>query len=126
MKENAKPLGAAHKAYINEDGKLQIIDTGATKPEDCEHSYTIGFSQNEDGTYVFDDKYMTSLKIDKVCAKAEDSVYESVLGDANKNQVTYVAETGELLLGSAIKKELTELPNDAEIRVTYDKKNWAE
>lgn len=126
LKENAKPLGAAHKAYINEDGKLQIIDTGATKPEDCEHSYTIGFSQNEDGTYVFDDKYMTSLKIDKVCAKAEDSVYESVLGDANKNQVTYVAETGELLLGSAIKKELTELPNDAEIRVTYDKKNWAE
>ncbi|MBQ2116993.1 MAG: hypothetical protein II193_10465, partial [Lachnospiraceae bacterium] len=83
LKENAKPLGAAHKAYINEDGKLQIIDTGATKPEDCEHSYTIGFSQNEDGTYVFDDKYMTSLKIDKVCAKAEDSVYESVLGDAN-------------------------------------------
>lgn len=126
LKENAKPLGAAHKAYINEDGKLQIIDTGATKPEDCEHSYTIGFSQNEDGTYVFDDKYMTSLKIDKVCAKAEDSVYESVLGDTNKNQVTYVAETGELLLGSAIKKELTELPNDAEIRVTYDKKNWAE
>lgn len=126
LKENAKPLGAAHKAYINEDGKLQIIDTGATKPEDCEHSYTIGFSRNEDGTYVFDDKYMTSLKIDKVCAKAEDSVYESVLGDTNKNQVTYVAETGELLLGSAIKKELTELPNDAEIRVTYDKKNWAE
>lgn len=126
LKENAKPLGAAHKAYINEDGKLQIIDTGATKPEDCEHSYTIGFSQNEDGTYVFDDKYMTSLKIDKVCAKAEDSVYESVLGDTNKNQITYVAETGELLLGSAIKKELTELPNDAEIRVTYDKKNWAE
>lgn len=129
---NAKPIGATnYMAYIDDGGKLQIVDkdntTGLPKdPKDCEHSYTIGFSQNEDGTYVFDDKYMTSLKIDKVCAKAEDSVYESVLGDANKNQVTYVAETGELLLGSAIKKELTELPNDAEIRVTYDKKNWAE
>lgn len=75
--------------------------------------------------YDFKDaRYETKLKVTKKCATDTDEAYESVIGDGNKDKITYIASTGELLLGSAIQKELSELPLDAEIRVSYEKTNW--
>lgn len=75
---------------------------------------------NKDGTT---NKELTVDAANKF-ATGTDAAYESVIGDANKDKITYIASTGELLLGSDIQKELSELPLDAEIRITYDKKNW--
>lgn len=75
--------------------------------------------------YDFKDaRYETELKVTNKFATDTDEAYESVIGDDKKNEITYIASTGELLLGSAIQKELSELPIDAEIRISYDKTNW--
>ncbi len=49
-----------------------------------------------------------------------------MVGKENANKLIYIADTGELLLGDNIKKRLSELPSDTELRVTYEKSNWKE
>lgn len=71
-----------------------------------------------------DSRYEAELKVTDTFATNTDKAYESVIGDNTENKITYIASTGELLLGSAIQKELSELPLDAEIRISYDKTNW--
>jgi flagellar hook-associated protein 3 FlgL len=56
-------------------------------------------------------------------ATATDEIYLDVVNDPDA--IYYVADTGEILLGSNYNKELSELSSDTEIRVTYDKSNWS-
>jgi flagellar hook-associated protein 3 FlgL len=57
-----------------------------------------------------------------VYATGTDEAYQKAVDDPTA--IVYIADTGELLLGSDIQKELSELPSDTEIRVTYDKTDW--
>lgn len=57
--------------------------------------------------------------------------YNYIADDANKDKVVFIPETGELLLGENRYQELMEIKDDdttladeAEIRVTYEKKHW--
>jgi flagellar hook-associated protein 3 FlgL len=57
-----------------------------------------------------------------VFATGTDEAYQTAVDDPDA--VVYIADTGELLLGSNIQETLSKLPSDTEIRVTYDKTNW--
>ncbi len=59
------------------------------------------------------------------------SPYTMVQGDANRNKVVLIKETGELLLGDNIYETLVNVKdnpkttvNEGEIRINYDKENW--
>lgn len=47
-----------------------------------------------------------------------------MVGEDNADKITYIADTGELLLGANIQKRLSELSSDTELRITYEKTNW--
>lgn len=109
------------------DGKI-TIQNSKTKPEE---TVTIGSSitKGEDGKSVvkFDEKYKTSLKVDNIYPTGtDDDAYLSVTGEDNADKITYIADTGELLLGENVQKRLAGLSSDTELRVTYDKTNWKE
>ncbi len=109
------------------DGKI-TIQNSKTKPEE---TVTIGSSitKGEDGKSVvkFDEKYKTSLEIDNYYPTGtDDDAYLSVTGEDNADKITYIADTGELLLGENVQKRLAGLSSDTELRVTYDKTNWKE
>jgi flagellar hook-associated protein 3 FlgL len=111
----------------SKDGKISITDNNNITPQETV-SITATVTKDADGKnqVEFDDKYMTSLAITKSAASyPEDGVYESVIGTANANNITYVADEGELLLGTNIQERLSRLSSDTEIRVTYDKSEWA-
>ena len=75
-------------------------------------------------TYTFADRMETSLTITSFSKTASDDAYASVYGDANANNITYVAETGELLLGKNVQNKLAALSINNEIRISYDKSEW--
>lgn len=109
------------------DGKI-TIQNSKTRPEE---TVTIGSSitKGEDGKSVvkFDEKYKTSLKVDNIYPTGtDDDAYLSVTGEDNADKITYIADTGELLLGENVQKRLAGLSSDTELRVTYDKTNWKE
>jgi flagellar hook-associated protein 3 FlgL len=111
----------------SKDGKISITDNNNITPQETV-SITATVTKDADGKnqVEFDDKYMTSLAItDNFASYTEDGVYESVIGTANANNITYVADEGELLLGTNIQERLSRLSSDTEIRVTYDKSEWA-
>lgn len=109
------------------DGKI-TIENPDTVPKE---TVTIGSSitKGEDGKSVvkFDEKYKTSLEIDNYYPTGtDDNAYLSVTGEDNADKITYIADTGELLLGENVQKRLAGLSSDTELRVTYDKTNWKE
>ena len=109
------------------DGKI-TIENPDTVPKE---TVTIGSSitKGEDGKSVvkFDEKYKTSLEIDNYYPTGtDDDAYLSVTGEDNADKITYIADTGELLLGENVQKRLAGLSSDTELRVTYDKTNWKE
>lgn len=109
------------------DGKI-TIENPDTVPKE---TVTIGSSitKGEDGKSVvkFDEKYKTSLKVDNIYPTGtDDDAYLSVTGEDNADKITYIADTGELLLGENVQKRLAGLSSDTELRVTYDKTNWKE
>jgi flagellar hook-associated protein 3 FlgL len=63
------------------------------------------------------------IPANNMVATATDEIYLDVVN--NPDAIYYVADTGEILLGSNYNKELSELSSDTEIRVTYDKSNWS-
>jgi flagellar hook-associated protein 3 FlgL len=65
----------------------------------------------------------TTLTPTAVYATASDEAYQQAIDDPNA--VVYIADTGEVLLGSDINKQLSELSSDTEIRVTYSKSEWS-
>lgn len=109
------------------DGKI-TIENPDTVPKE---TVTIGSSitKGEDGKSVvkFDEKYKTSLEIDNYYPTGtDDDAYLSVTGEDNADKITYIADTGELLLGENVQKRLAGLSSGTELRVTYDKTNWKE
>lgn len=107
-----------------EDGTIKMVNKN-TVPEETA-SIGSNVKREADGTYSvsFDEKFKTSLKIEpeNYYPTGSNDAYRSVIKDPNA--ISYIAETGEVLLGDAIAKRFMELPADKELRVTYDKTNW--
>lgn len=85
-------------------------------------------TKNADGTSTveYDKKFKTSFTIEpeNIFASGSNDAYLSVIGDNNKNNISFIAETGEILFGDAIAERFKQMPSDTELRVTYDKSEW--
>lgn len=109
---------------LDNDGNLQIIKKDAPK-----QTVTLNTTAQKDAngnvtSYTFSDRTETSLEITYFYESASDDAYASVYGTNNANNITYVAETGELLLGKNIQNKLAALSINDEIRISYDKSEW--
>ncbi len=110
-----------------EDGTFKIVDTNMVPNETASIGSMITKDSSGKSVVTFDEKFKTSLAISNYYPSgSDDKAYLSVVGDNNADKITYIADTGELLLGDNIKKRLSELPSDTELRVTYEKSNWKE
>ena len=120
--------------YITPDGRMTITANNGVltfTETDPAKTITMGFEAVTDDTgtvtgYSFDERYETTLKVTDFYESATDEAYEAAIGEANADSIVYIAETGELLLGSNINAELSALSIDAEIRLGYDKTSWQE
>ena len=90
--------------------------------------YTMKATQEKDErgqlVYSYEDTYEAGITVTDLYEAGSDEAYEAALGDANKDKIVYIAETGELLLGGNIYEELSKLSQDTEIRIGYEKTNW--
>lgn len=116
---------SAYTVEFTYDGTIKITNTNAEPDE----TVTLGYTKTTDETgktiAEFDKKYQTSLKISGFYPTAQnDDAYKSVIGKDNENKISLIADTGELLLGSAVKEKLSKLSADTELRITYDKTEW--
>lgn len=116
---------SAFTVEFTSDGTIKITNPN----EEPEETVTIGYTKttDENGKPIaaFDKKYQTSLKVTEFYpTAADDDAYKSVIGSDNANKISFVADTGELLLGSAVQKKLSELSSGTELRVTYEKSEW--
>lgn len=84
--------------------------------------------EKDDGSvsYVLEQEYEMKLHVTDFFASGSDKAYEAAIGEENADSIVYIAETGELLLGSNVNAELSALSIDAEIQLKYDKSNWQE
>ena len=122
---NSLPTGVT--LSYGEDGTFKIINTNMVPNETASIGSNITKDSSGKSVVTFDEKFKTSLAIsDYYPSGSDDNAYLSVVGKENANKLTYIADTGELLLGDNIKKRLSELPSDTELRVTYEKSNWKE
>lgn len=129
-KENTYTLGpngtiTLDKTEISMDakGKITITETG-NPPQTTTLQAKTETDAAGNKTYTFADRMETSLTITSFSKTASDDAYASVYGDANANNITYVAETGELLLGKNVQNKLAALSINNEIRISYDKSEW--
>ena len=129
-KENTYTLGpngtiTLDKTEISMDakGKITITETG-NPPQTTTLQTKTETDAAGNKTYTFADSMETSLTITSFSKTASDDAYASVYGDANANNITYVAETGELLLGKNVQNKLAALSINNEIRISYDKSEW--
>ena len=129
-KENTYTLGpngtiTLDKTEISMDakGKITITETG-NPPQTTTLQTKTETDAAGNKTYTFADRMETSLTITSFSKTASDDAYASVYGDANANKITYVAETGELLLGKNVQNKLAALSINNEIRISYDKSEW--
>ncbi len=127
LKGDSVSVGANVTLSYGEDGTFKIVDTNMVPNETASIGSTITKDSSGKSVVTFDEKFKTSLAIsDYYPSGSDDNAYLSVVGKENANKLTYIADTGELLLGDNIKKRLSELPSDTELRVTYEKSNWKE
>lgn len=111
----------------DENGTFKIVDTNMKPNETASIGSNITKDSSGKSVVTFDEKFKTSLAISNYYPSgSDDKAYLSVVGKDNANELTYIADTGELLLGDNIKKRFAELPSDTELRVTYEKSNWKE
>lgn len=129
-KENTYTLGpngtiTLDKTEISMDakGKITITETG-NPPQTTTLQTKTETDAAGNKTYTFADRMETSLTITSFSKTASDDAYASVYGDANANNITYVAESGELLLGKNVQNKLAALSINNEIRISYDKSEW--
>ena len=117
------PIDANTKISMDAKGKITITEKG-----NPDQTTTLQTKTETDAvgnkTYIFADRTETSLTITSFSKTASDDAYASVYGDANANNITYVAETGELLLGKNVQNKLAALSINNEIRISYDKSEW--
>lgn len=116
-------LDANTKISMDANGKITITETG-----NPDQTTTLQTKTETDAAgnkiYTFADRTETSLTITSFSKTASDDAYASVYGDDNANNITYVAETGELLLGKNVQNKLAALSINSEIRISYDKSEW--
>lgn len=116
-------IDANTKISMDAKGKITITEKG-----NPDQTTTLQTKTETDAagkkTYTFADRTETSLTITSFSKTASDDAYASVYGDANANNITYVAETGELLLGKNVQNKLAALSINNEIRISYDKSEW--
>lgn len=116
-------LDANTKISMDAKGKITITEKG-----NPDQTTTLQTKTDTDAagnkTYTFAERTETSLTITRFSKTASDDAYASVYGDANANNITYVAETGELLLGKNVQNKLAALSINNEIRISYDKSEW--
>ncbi len=115
----------ANTSVSAENGMITFTEAAPAK------TTTFGYTPETDAAgnvvgFGFDERYETTLTVTNFYPSGSDEAYEAALGDANANDIVYIAETGELLLGKNINEELSALPLDAEIRLSYDKSTWQE
>ena len=116
---------SAYTVEFTYDGTIKITNTNAEPDETVTLGYTKTTDENGKLVAEFDKKYQTTLKINGFYPTAQDDdAYKSVIGKNNENNISLIADTGELLLGSAVQKKLSELSADTELRITYDKTEW--
>lgn len=110
-----------------EDGTFKIIDENTVPHETASIGSEITKDAKGISVVTFDKKFKTSLEISGYYPSgSDDAAYLSVVGKDNANAITYIADTGELLIGENIKERLSRLSSDTELRVTYQKSNWKE
>ena len=116
-------LDANTEISMDANGKITITEKG-----NPDQTTTLQTKTETDAagnkTYTFADRMETSLTITSFSKTASDDAYASVYGDDNANNITYVAETGELLLGKNVQNKLAALSINSEIRISYDKSEW--
>ena len=117
------PLGNNTEISMDAKGKITITETG-NPPQTTTLQTKTETDAAGNKTYTFADRMETSLTITSFSKTASDDAYASVYGDANANNITYVAETGELLLGKNVQNKLAALSINNEIRISYDKSEW--
>ena len=116
-------IDANTKISMSTDGKITITEKG--NPDQTTTLQTKTETDKAGNkTYTFADRTETSLTITSFSKTASDDAYASVYGDANANNITYIAETGELLLGKNVQNKLSALSINNEIRISYDKSEW--
>lgn len=109
----------------DEDGTIKIVDDNVVPKETATIGSKVTKDANGKSVASFDEKFKTSLEISNYYPTgSDDKAYLSVVGEDNADKITYIADTGELLLGANIQKRLSELPSDTELRITYEKTNW--
>jgi len=138
LKGESDSIGTNITLSYEEDGTFKIVNKN-TNPH---ATVSIGSNITKDASgksvVTFDEKFKTSLEITNYYPSgSDDAAYLSVVGEKNADEITYIADTGELLLGDNIKKLLLgeknpnsdnfpEITSDTELRVTYEKSNWKE
>ena len=124
-KGGAAQTQGGYEVKFSADGTITITNTNAEPDETVTLGYTKTTDENGKPVAEFDKKYQTTLKINRFYPTAQnDDAYKSVIGKDNENNISLIADTGELLLGSAVQKKLSELSADTELRITYDKTEW--
>lgn len=127
LKGDSVSVGANVTLSYDENGTFKIVDTNMEPNETASIGSNITKDASGKSVVTFDEKFKTSLAISNYYPSgSDDNAYLSVVGENNADKITYIADTGELLLGENIKKRLSELPSDTELRVTYEKSNWKE
>lgn len=115
----------AYTVEFTNDGIIKITNPNVEPEETVTIGYTKTTDENGKPIAEFDKKYQTSLEVTEFYpTAADDDAYKSVIGSDNANKISFVADTGELLLGSAVQKKLSELSSGTELRVTYEKSEW--
>ena len=124
-KGGAAQTQGGYEVKFSADGTITITNTNTEPDETVTLGYTKTTDENGKPVAEFDKKYQTTLKINGFYPTAQnDDAYKSVIGKDNENNISLIADTGELLLGSAVQKKLSELSADTELRITYDKTEW--
>jgi flagellar hook-associated protein 3 FlgL len=119
------PTSKSYSLTYDKDGKISITDNNSIPNETVSITAKVTKDADGDNKVTIDDEYMNSLTITRsYSSNTDDAAYKSVIGDDNANNITYIASSGEILLGSAVQNRLANLSSDTQIRVTYDKSEW--
>lgn len=121
---SAPALPADIKLSFEEDGTIKMTNENTVPKETASIGSQV--TKNADGENVvsFDKKFKTSLEISNVFPTGTDEAYLSVVGEGNADTISFIAETGELLLGKNVQEALSKLSSDTELRLTYEKSEW--
>jgi flagellar hook-associated protein 3 FlgL len=114
--------GINYNITYDKDGKISITDLTSIPNETVSLSVSVTKDAEGKNTVEFDDEYMNSFEITDSYPTNVDAAYQKAVD--NSDAIVYIADTGELLLGTNVQERLSKLSSDTEIRVTYDKTNW--